>query len=109
MVDVNTGETVWEAETDNLVAYDTATGEGVAMPGAPTFFFTPGRIVTDTGEYDTAVLNTWPVDVWRGAGPRRLQSPAGHRMRGKRIEPSWDPQLSVIMDAERRAVMEETP
>jgi hypothetical protein len=47
-----------------VFAYNLATGEGIAMPGAPTFLFTPGRIVTDTGEYDTAVLNTWPVDVW---------------------------------------------
>jgi hypothetical protein len=53
----------WVSSAYDVYAYDLASGEGVALPGASAYFV-PGRIVTVTGATDPAVRSVWPTELW---------------------------------------------
>ncbi|GAA2287121.1 hypothetical protein GCM10009853_048010 [Glycomyces scopariae] len=54
---------MWGWTSYDLYAYDLASGAGAALPGAAAYF-TPGELVTTTGDYDAPVLSAWPSDLW---------------------------------------------
>jgi outer membrane protein assembly factor BamB len=54
---------MWGWTTYGVYAYDLATGEGVALPGAAAYFL-EDAIVTSSGDYDALALQAWPAEVW---------------------------------------------